>query len=357
MDTQNPCLTGLLTCLLTATLLCVACTKEVNTIYQVNPDEEQPSTAPLVTVIYGPNSLGDRAYCDKIYRGIEATASKRGLRALHLMPESMELGQAYLEMMFQQMESAQDSVHRLFIVTSPVYDEFIRKNNRRLEHNPNADLLYLETTTPLEGKGSTLYIDYYGAMYMVGNLINYLWTDKLLLVMANPYIQSVVEASEGFLEGYHAAKPEEQKPLYIRYLSDEPGGGFQLADTTALRIFEEVRTNPIDQVCLVPMCGGAGNAFFRILPSSNYYVSIDEYVPVSGCYSYVTVFKNIDKVLNDYIEQWENGTMPKHQILGLADGGTDLDFPRGTAWLENDHVDADSVRQVAIRKEAEHANR
>lgn len=342
---------------LIAILLFVCCTKEGNTIYQVNPDEEQPSTAPLVTVIYGPNSLGDRAYCDKIYRGIEATASKRGLRTLQLMPESMEQGLTYLEMMFQQMEAAQDTVRRLFIATSPVYDEFIRKNNRRLECNPNADLLYLETSTPLEGKGSTLYIDYYGAMYMVGNLINYLWTEKLLLVMANPYIQSVVEASEGFLEGYHAAIPEEQKPLYIRYLSDEPGGGFQLADTTALRIFEEYSENKSDNVCLVPMCGGAGNAFFRTLPEGSYYVSIDEYVPVSRCFCYLTVFKNIDKVLNDYIEQWENGTMPKHQTLGLADGGTDLDFPEGTGWLENDHVDADSVRQVAIRKEAEHAKK
>jgi basic membrane protein A len=31
-----------------------ACTKDGNTIYQTNPDEEKPSTVPLVTVIYGP---------------------------------------------------------------------------------------------------------------------------------------------------------------------------------------------------------------------------------------------------------------------------------------------------------------
>ena len=91
-------------------LILTACTKDGETIYQINPDEENPSTAPLVTVIYGPNSLGDRSYCDKIYRGIEASASKRGLRTLHLMPESMEQGLTYLEMMFLQMESAQDTL-------------------------------------------------------------------------------------------------------------------------------------------------------------------------------------------------------------------------------------------------------
>ena len=198
-----------------------ACTKDGNTIYQTNPDEEKPSTAPLVTVIYGPNSLGDRSYCDKIYRGVEASASKHGIRTLHLVPENMEQGQTYLEMMFQQMESAQDSVSRLFIATSPVYDEFIRKNNRRLENNPNADLLYLETSTPLEGKGSTFYIDYYGAMYMAGCLSRYsISFDLLLLVLANPYTQSVVEAGEGFVDGYNDTTdsrwdwgPNEYQPL------------------------------------------------------------------------------------------------------------------------------------------------
>ena len=40
--------------LLVTMLALVACTKEGNTIYQTNPDEEKPSTVPLVTVIYGP---------------------------------------------------------------------------------------------------------------------------------------------------------------------------------------------------------------------------------------------------------------------------------------------------------------
>ena len=98
-----------------ATILAfVACTKEGDTIYQPNPDEEQPSTAPLVTVIYGPNGLGDRSYFDQISMGVEAAAKKYGVRTLQLSPESEEQGLAYLEMMFQQMENATDSVRRLF---------------------------------------------------------------------------------------------------------------------------------------------------------------------------------------------------------------------------------------------------
>ena len=97
MNTKKLCLTGLLTCLLAATLLCVACTKEGDTIYLPNPDEEQPSTAPLVTVIYDVNGLGDRSYNDKIFRGIESAAKKHGFRTLQLVPDSYEQGLAYLE--------------------------------------------------------------------------------------------------------------------------------------------------------------------------------------------------------------------------------------------------------------------
>ena len=86
-------------------LALVSCTKEGNTIYLPNPDEEQPSTAPLVTVIYGPNGLGDRSYFDQICMGVEAAAKKYGVRTLQLSPESEEQGLTYLETMFQQMEN------------------------------------------------------------------------------------------------------------------------------------------------------------------------------------------------------------------------------------------------------------
>ena len=44
--------------LIIAILLLIACTKEGNTIYQINPDEEQPSTAPLVG-IYNYTNFGN----------------------------------------------------------------------------------------------------------------------------------------------------------------------------------------------------------------------------------------------------------------------------------------------------------
>jgi basic membrane protein A len=75
-------------------LFFTSCTKEGDTIYQPNPNEEQPATTPLVTVIYGPNGLGDRSYNDLIYKGVEMAAKQYGLRTLQLAPESEEQGLA-----------------------------------------------------------------------------------------------------------------------------------------------------------------------------------------------------------------------------------------------------------------------
>ena len=53
-----------------------------------------------------------------------------------------------------------------------------------------------------EGKGSTFYIDYYGAMYMSGCMVHYVEDELVTLLLANPYTQSVVDAGEGFEAGF-----------------------------------------------------------------------------------------------------------------------------------------------------------
>ena len=42
--------------IIAAAMLLVSCSKDGNTIYLPDPNEEQASSAPLVTVIYGGNS-------------------------------------------------------------------------------------------------------------------------------------------------------------------------------------------------------------------------------------------------------------------------------------------------------------
>ena len=365
---------NLWTLLLVIFMALTACTKDGNTIYQTNPDEEKPSTAPLVTVIYGPNSLGDRSYCDKISMGVEAAAKKYGVRTLQLSPESEEQGLAYLEMMFQQMENATDSVRRLFVIPTTLYDGYIRANNKRLEKNPNADLLYLETTTPLDGKGSTFYIDYYGAMYMGGCLIHYEASQVAALILANPYTESVREAGKGFQAGFNDTPQWDEKyplELHVRYLSEEPEGGFEIADSTAIRIILEESHSWFEHypewsfaaggennLTIVPVCGGAMNPLIRsVLLNSDggfTFVGVDRDMAIDWGYCSYSIVKHIDKVMEDYIGQWLNSTMPKHQTFGLSDGVTGIvASDQFTQMFDYYQIDMDILRQVAIGKEEE----
>lgn len=343
-------------------LLLMGCTKDGRIIYIPDPEEEQPPTTPLVMVVYGPNGLGDRSYCDLIYNGVEAAARRLGLRTLQLSPETEELGMVYLETMFHQMETASDSVRRLFITPSPVYEEFIRENNKRLDRNPNADLLFMETTTPLEGKGSTFYIDYYGAMYMGGCMVHYSAKDLVSVLLANPYTQSVLEAAEGFQDGFNDTPQfNEKQPvlLHTRYLSDEIGGGFSLEDSTALRILNEELelVGSTSDITFVPICGGSMHPLMRAIRSkiwmSYLYIGIDGDMNVDRRYCSFSIIKRVDEITADCISKWLNGTLPKHQNFGLADGATAVLMDNVPFYMKAANLNMDSLKQVAIRKEGE----
>lgn len=143
---------------LSVVMMLSACTKAGNIIYVPDPDEPMASTAPIVTVIYGQDGLGDRSYNDLIYLGVEEAATEYGLRTVELSPTSYEEGRGYLENMFQTVKSNRDTIPHLYIVAAAGYDDYIRKNSSVFDGNPYADLLYLETPEPLASGGY-----YYGA--------------------------------------------------------------------------------------------------------------------------------------------------------------------------------------------------
>lgn len=348
-----------------AVFLIAACTKEGDTVYLPDPNEEQASRTPLVTVIYGDNSLGDRSYCDMIYEGVERTAQELGLRTMQLSPQSTEEGLQYLDLMFRQMEAAEDSVRRLFIVTSPVYDEYLRNNSNRLAKNSYADLLYLETKIPLPGKGSTLFMPYYGAMFEAGALMPVLGP-RVMLIGANRREQAVVDAIQGFTDGWDAEMTSVtgriKKYLDVTYLDETGDGGYSIADTTAMRMIHQLIDDQIFD--LVPICGGAFNTFWRmneIELGQLFIVGIDNEYHSNR--SRLSVVKHIDRAMNLCIRQWlSDEGMPKHQSLGLASGYTEVihtykDYltPYDVEVLEQlTDEKLKEIHETALRKEEEH---
>lgn len=350
---------------LTATLLMTACTKEGDIIYQTDPTDAA-STAPLVTVIYDPNAVGDGNYNDLIYQGVEQAAHEHGLRTMQLSPSTRAEGLAYLQTLFEQMSATQDTVRRLFIVAAASYDDYLRQNNDRLAANPYADLLYLETAKPLSGKGSTLHLPYYGAMYEAGAIAQAL-DPEVLLVAANPIVESVSAAVSGFTDGFNAdyiQYPERlntDKLLVTEYLSNEAGGGFTIADTTAMRILYD-REWPSAFQMFVPVCGGAARTFQYLLNVMGGY----EYMGIDAAYnslrSPLSAVKHIDRAVALCISQWLSADgMPKHQTLGLADGYTGVEVLTANSifydFLGGNVLTGEllgTIHNDAIRKEAEY---
>jgi len=342
-------------------VLCLSsCSKEGDTIYQ-SPPEDLPAQSPLVTVVYDPDALGDRSYNDLIYKGVEQAAKEHGLRTLQLSPVSRQEGLAYLENLFTDLSTRQDTVRRLVIVTSTAYDEFLRKNNYRLENNPRADLLYLETRTPLEGKGSTLYIPYYGAMFEAGAIAIH-FSSEALLVGANPQNESVKDALQGFRDGFATDifPFDREKTLNVEYLGNAVDEGFSIADTTAMKFLIE-REDQYVLPLLVPICGGAAGVFHRMNETLQFCFIMGVDVPVVSTSCPFSAIKRMDRAVAQCITQWLSADgMPKHQSLGLADDFTGVEIHTVNSLMSiafHGELTDDILKAAhdeAVRKEAEY---
>lgn len=348
-----------------AVMMLAACTKEGDTIYEWDPNEPKASTAPLVTVIYGQDALGDRSYNDLIYQGVEEAAAKYGLRTMQLSPTSYEEGKGYLQSMFQTVKTLNDSVRRLFIVCAAGYDDYIRQNSHLFDSNPNADLLYLETPEPLASGGSTLYLPYYGAMYEGGAILPII--DNLAtLVVSNPEDQTVVGAAKGFTDGfqtdYYRVEYENmywtwEKKLQTIYLAEHSGEGYNIADSKALQVLNEAEGT------IIPICGGAGYTLMYLsdVTLGNSYVGID--VEKFSYWCHMSILKHIDRAVGLCIGQWLSPEgMPKHQVLGLKEGYTGVTLNLQDFYLEqyNKYIPETLRQQIhedAVRKEEEYEKR
>ena len=338
-----------------------ACTKEGSVIYVPDPDD-QSDGSPLVTVIYDPGALGDMTYNDLIYAGVERAAVRNGLRTLQLSPRDRNEGLSYLSKVMDQMCTARDTVRRLLIVAGTGYDEYLRANNKRLEANPKSDLLYFETVEPLSGKGSSVHIDFYGAMYEAG-AVTPVFSSEVLLVAANPKVFTITEAVQGFRDGFATAwtgEPEKERKVFQEYLASDAGSGFDIEDGKALTL---MYTQPwtSDTRMIVPVCGGAGATFRRLAENTNEFKVMGIDRALVSTISYYSAVKHSDEVVARCIGQWVSDEgMPKHQTFGLADGVTGMEFhPADPGFYDTLYAlvskeTLQAIHQEAIEKEAQY---
>lgn len=345
-----------------------SCNKDGDTVYMPNPSEPKASTRPLVTVLYDASGIGDQSYDDLVYQGVEEAAKKYSLRTMQITPSSNDEGLAYLEENIKRMADPKDTIRQLLIVTSTVYDEYVRKNSHRLETNPRASLLYFETKKPLEGKGSTLFMPYYGAMYEAGNIAS-LFEKNTVLVGANPLNETVQDAVMGFNEGFNARQQDVavnpnkgfmDGVLYMHYIGEKADEGFSINDEEALAQLNNYDVRNLLPL-LVPVCGGSEASFVRLADMLGTYTYMGVDCVWNSYWSHFSAVKHIDRAVVQCVGQWLSPQgMPKHQSLGLSSGFTEVvlhpqtDKVRETVkkWLTDDV--RQTIREQAIRKEAEY---
>ncbi len=345
--------------------LLAQCTVDGDTIYQPDPHEPVATTAPMITVIYDADALGDRSYNDLIYKGVERAAEKHKLRVTQLSPSSSDEGKYYLKYMFERVAATKaDTTRRLYIVCGTGHEAYIRQNCSVFAQNPYADLLFLETTEQLpEGCGSTLYLPYYGAMYELGALTPAIY-HSAYVVASNQQDIAVSEAVKGFSDGFNHEYYELllgmfklERKITTQYLSDKAGEGYTIADSTAMKIIQEL---PLySENITVPLCGGAGIRLRYLIDllDEGAFVAIDNDIQSERCP--LAALKHIDKAVALCIDDWlSDEEMPKHQVLGLSSGYTEVVVHTHGSETENleRYVTSDMRKQIhddAVRKEEE----
>lgn len=344
-------------------LLLASCTEDGDIFYVPDPNDIA-KTSPLVTVLYDPDALGDRSYNDLIYQGVEDAALKHELRTQQISPASVEEGTAYLKNLFKSLSQTPDTIRRLIVVTSQAYDTFLRENSHLLKDNPYVDLLYLETSNPLPDKGSTLFVQYYGAMYESG-VVASAFTPYAYVIGANPKNESVNDALMGFSNGFMTEYFNvDDKDLWVNYIAMGPTEGFEVEDS---RVLEILYKDENKKGIVVPICGGAGNSFYRIIETFEiymmqntfFYMGVDD-VRISP-FSFVSAVKHIDRIVELCVDQWMSGEgIPKHQHFGLESGYTEMVLTPFDTNVQ-DHIDEyfpgdflQKIHQEALRKEAEY---
>ena len=355
-------------------LFMYACSKDGETIYEFNPDEPQAVKAPIVTVIYSAKALGDRQSNDLIYKGVEQAAVQYGVDVRQFSPESYDEGMAYLRTMFNYVSSSKnDTPRQLYIVCATEYDEYIRENSHVFAENPNAELLYVNTSVPLEeGCGSTLYMPYYGVMYEAGALTSAVFNkEEVFIVGANPVDEAVKEAIDGYTDGFDSEYYEfegdwlAERGYYVHYLGENSGEGYHIPDSTAahLLVYPYQELSFYDVPVYVLVCGGSANKMnylMDVLGEAYYVLGVD--VDLHKTNSLLAAVRHLDRAMILCVGQWlSSDGLPHHQTLGLASGYTEtvinLDYTLGAKDYFEILVSDELLRQIhadAVRKEEEY---
>lgn len=267
----------------------------------------------VVSVIYAPNGLGDRGYNDNIYKGVLQGRILHNFRLENYLPNSIEQAEEYMKEWLNDGAGEK----RLLIIASPDYEGFVKSYSGQIPDDGDNRVVLLESRIN-DSPFYTVYLPLYGAAYQAGvATTNLPGADKSLVLCANPFVESINDATSGFIEGYSLYGGQQCDVLY---LSDKHNEGFAVAGHVYRMCYDLER----EYGFVFPLIGGSSQGllrFTREYPKSFYTASMD--VDQSEYSNRVTysVLKHTDRAILKILEQWVNDTpIPRNQRWGLESG-------------------------------------
>lgn len=290
-------------------------------------DKVEPDAVPVrqasVTFMTPINGLGDNSYNDNIAGGVFSFAQHTGVRLGMLQPTDMQDAERMYRKWLVDHQSADSAV---LILGASAYEPFAAAGPAGITGNGTRVLLVESKSETLPDGVSSLYINRYGAAWLVGAMSREFDTH---IIAASPGFSTVDDAVAGFTDG-HAAKREEERSVRLSYIADDENG-FTMPDSTFRMMYDFYSTNFGCTDMIFPLLGESEKGVIRYANYDDLFTSlivgmdVDQSDLCARIPFSLTV--NAGEVIESLLNDWQNGKdWEKVEVRGLEDGGAEIVF-------------------------------
>ena len=300
-----------------------------------------------INILFTPESFCIIGYNDIALKAIETYSHKYGYEYSFCVPESIEEGMNYYtNWCLSEMDD--DTSRSLFIFASKLYEEPLSKAPHPTD-NPHKDILIFEVDKELPYAYS-FDISYYGASYLIGCYYSSFLSAKYHIIAANPYLDSLHEVIYGFTA---ATQDMASGTVNTLYISSSPYAGLDEDDKAFLICQLEYILNSDITNIFIPYAGLSNLGVYRFSQYNHQLaVGVDCINPDLFSFIPLSMNKQIDLALDDFLQQWINGNeIPKFTFYDLESGKVVVDR---ASFLDSDSAKLDSLFAHAIAKEKEY---
>lgn len=286
--------------------------------------EEQPVMHNEVRVLFTYEGFCGVGYNDMTLAAIEKCSQQYGFEYSFFVPENLEAGMEDYRNWLNK-ENSSDVKKSLYIFASNAYEKLLEQ-----EKHPDSDsgkeILLFESEKAIPHAYSFA-ISYYGSSYMIGRVHQAFCENKcdFKIIAANPYMLGLERVVDGFRKSIEGAPLAD---VEVRYLSDEPGGGFdKQEDAYLMSLIIETEPDELGQVeVIVPLAGASNLGVYRY---SHHHIAIAIGVDYIGnfynAYLFLSMNKRMDLALSDFFSLWISGEeVPKHRLYTLESGRVEV---------------------------------